>query len=242
MTVPAFQLPVISYHHVDDAVDGMWSVPPALFREHLAAIADTGGAADPRAALESFRSGGSEPNGSEPIGTLITFDDAYRSLLDTAIPELEARGMRCLIFAITDYVGAWDSWNARSHVRSAHMSWEELEELTERGHLIGSHTRSHHALVKFDRERIKSELHGSAEALELHLGLPARDLSLAYPYGSFDDTVIGVAKKRYACGFASGNKGVRDWRAEPHAIHRITAVPEWSAAEIARRIELWTSR
>jgi peptidoglycan/xylan/chitin deacetylase (PgdA/CDA1 family) len=64
------------------------------------------------------------------------------------------------------------------------LSWEMLAEMNQAGITIGSHTRSHALLTSESGVRIRQEIEGSRQALETHLGIPAKHF--AYPDGRFD--------------------------------------------------------
>ena len=88
----------------------------------------------------------------------ITFDDAYRSVIELAFPILSRAGFSATVFAPTDFVGIEEPWPGRASTTGARpareelvpMSWEELEHLAQAGWEIGSHTRSHPRLPTLD--------------------------------------------------------------------------------------------
>lgn len=232
LAAPPFILPALAYHHVHPDIGGPWSVPPDVFARHLDWIAEHGGTVSLDAAVAAFDRGE-----ESPAGVVITFDDGFASFAEYAAPLLAERGLTAVNFLITEYIGGWDEWATHARHRSDHLQWDQIRSLRDRGFEFGSHSEHHHALVKFERERIKRELHGSADTLERELSQPAR--YLAYPYGSFDDIVLEVAEKRYRFGFASGMKGVVNWRESPLEIHRVVVMADWPMEELARRVELY---
>jgi len=64
------------------------------------------------------------------------------------------------------------------------MTWEHLEQLRARGHLIASHTMSHRPLCALPDDTLAQELRGAKEAIERRLGTSG--LPLVYPYGTTD--------------------------------------------------------
>ncbi len=133
---------------------------------------------------------------------VITFDDAYRSVIELARPILERHGMPATVFAPTDWVGTekpmrWpgiDQWLGGADERElTPMSWAELKALAQAGWEIGSHTCSHPHLTELDDEALQDELARSKSACESQLGLPCP--SLAYPYGDVDARVAAAATR-----------------------------------------------
>lgn len=101
-------LAVLAYHGVEDR---------ACFARHLDHLAEHHTVVSLDDVLASF-------NGSPlpPRAVLVTFDDGERSVLTDAAPELEARAMPSVLFAIPGLVGSSDPfW------------WYEAEELFRRG-------------------------------------------------------------------------------------------------------------
>jgi peptidoglycan/xylan/chitin deacetylase (PgdA/CDA1 family) len=136
-----------------------------------------------------------------PRTLAVTFDDAYRSVLERAFPILSRLELPGSVFVATDFAGAnpmaWpgiDRWLGGPYEPElAGMSWSELGELAEAGWEIGSHTRSHPHLTQLDDAALAAELRESKEACQERLGRPCR--SLAYPYGDVDDRVVHAAGK-----------------------------------------------
>jgi peptidoglycan/xylan/chitin deacetylase (PgdA/CDA1 family) len=130
----------------------------------------------------------------------ITFDDAYRSVVESALPILERLRVPATVFAPTDYIGGngpmrWagiDVWlNGSFEHELTPMSWDELRALAAAGWEIGSHSGSHRRLTECSDADLTDELIRSKAACELHL--PAQCTSVAYPYGAVDGRVAAAA-------------------------------------------------
>jgi peptidoglycan/xylan/chitin deacetylase (PgdA/CDA1 family) len=132
---------------------------------------------------------------------ILTFDDAYRSVLELAKPILDSHGMRASVYVPTDWAGraepmTWpgiDQWLGGPHEHELTcMSWDELAELEDAGWEVGSHTRSHPRLPELEDDgALAEELEGSRQACEDGLGRPCE--SIAYPYGAHDERVVAAA-------------------------------------------------
>jgi peptidoglycan/xylan/chitin deacetylase (PgdA/CDA1 family) len=138
----------------------------------------------------------------------ITFDDAFASIGRYATPVLARLGAPATVFVPTAFPGAgeplsWpgiEHWVATPHAAElAPMTWNELEELADRGWEIGSHTRTHPRLTQLDDARLASELADSRNECARALGRPCR--TIAYPYGDVDVRVANAAR---AVGYVAG--------------------------------------
>ncbi len=118
-----------------------------------------------------------------PKTLAITFDDAYRSVIELALPIISRVGFVATVFAPTAFVGteepmAWpgiDHWRDTEHAGELMpMSWEELQRLAEAGWEIGSHTRSHPRLPTLDDDALERRAGESRRDIERHLGGRAR--------------------------------------------------------------------
>jgi peptidoglycan/xylan/chitin deacetylase (PgdA/CDA1 family) len=139
---------------------------------------------------------------------VVTFDDAYRSVIEQAHPILSGLGVPATVFVPTGHVGnrvprSWpgvDRWLKGSFEDELiGASWDELASLASDGWEIGSHTRSHPRLPELDDSALTEELKGSRVDCEDRLGVPCR--SIAYPYGDDDDRVAEVARR---AGYSAG--------------------------------------
>ena len=138
-----------------------------------------------------------------PSGRMVavTFDDAYRSVLELAKPILERLGMCGTVYVPTDWpdrgepmtwpgIAHWAGGPHEDELRC--LSWDELGGLADAGWEVGSHTCTHPRLAELATEaEIAAELTGSREVCEERLGRPCR--SVAYPYGSYDERVVQAA-------------------------------------------------
>jgi peptidoglycan/xylan/chitin deacetylase (PgdA/CDA1 family) len=130
---------------------------------------------------------------------VVTFDDAFLSVLNLAYPILAELNLPGTVFAVTDSARAPQrlAWEGITHWQGAYddelrgMSWKELRVLADAGWEIGSHTRTHPRLTQVDDRSLARELRDSREACEGALDRPCH--SLAYPYGDFDARVCAAA-------------------------------------------------
>jgi peptidoglycan/xylan/chitin deacetylase (PgdA/CDA1 family) len=245
---------VLCYHAVSERWPAALSITPQHLERHVALLADRGYRG------VTFQEAVVRPPAPKTVA--ITFDDAYRSVIELALPILSRVRFSATVFAPTKFVGlpepmAWpgiDHWLDGEHSGElVPMSWEELDRLARADWEIGSHTRSHPRLTSLADAALEEELRGSRQDIERHLGRPCR--SLAYPYGDHDDRVVEVA--RHAGYMTAGTlpamlsppRGLLDWPriVVTHADHprrfrlkisplarRVRATPAWNLIHALR--------
>jgi peptidoglycan/xylan/chitin deacetylase (PgdA/CDA1 family) len=105
---------------------------------------------------------------------LVTFDDGGVDALRVAAPLLESHGMRGIFFMTTGMIG-----------RPGFLDEDQLRELAQRGHAIGSHSVTHPARFSaLAREEMLREWRESRAALEQVLGAEVRLASVPGGYHS----------------------------------------------------------
>jgi peptidoglycan/xylan/chitin deacetylase (PgdA/CDA1 family) len=82
------------------------------------------------------------------------------------------------------------------------MNWNDLKEIKNAGHYIGSHTKTHSMLGTMDdEEEIKNELLDSGLKIKQQLNYFPKTIS--YPVGSYNDTTIKISRQvGYELGLA----------------------------------------
>lgn len=183
---------VLCYHAVSERWPAPLSITPERLEHQLVTLVKRGyrGA--------TFTEAVTRPRDGRVV--VVTFDDAYRSVLSGAFPILSALGLVGTVFVPTDFIAdegrklSWpgiDEWSGGAHDDElTAMSWDELECLVTEGWEIGSHTRSHPRLTTVADEPLLTELEASRGTLESRLRRPCR--SLAYPYGDYDARVAAA--------------------------------------------------
>jgi peptidoglycan/xylan/chitin deacetylase (PgdA/CDA1 family) len=107
----------------------------------------------------------------------LTFDDALRSHVDSAIPILDRHGLKGTFFLLISNI----------HPEGA-STWDDWRRAVTNGHEVGSHSLTHPLLTKVsDRGRLRDEIAGSADIIEAKLGV--RPVSFAYPESDVNDFV-----------------------------------------------------
>jgi peptidoglycan/xylan/chitin deacetylase (PgdA/CDA1 family) len=113
----------------------------------------------------------------------LTFDDGFRSNLDAA-RALTERGVSACFYVPTDVPGKTqtevDTFFRRPQAEGV-MTWADLEELRDSGHVVGSHCREHLPLSTMDSARAEDQIKGSIEVLRERLGEAGH---FAWPFGS----------------------------------------------------------
>jgi peptidoglycan/xylan/chitin deacetylase (PgdA/CDA1 family) len=183
---------VLEYHAVSETWPADLAVTPAQLHDQLEWLVGRGYAG------ATF----SDAVTSRPFGRtlVVTFDDAYLSVLEHARPILASLGLPGTVFVVTDFADSgrpldWPrskDWRGGPYEHELRgMTWRQLAELAETGWEIGSHTRTHPRLSRLPGDALARELRESREACERALGRPCS--SLAYPYGDFDARVAAHA-------------------------------------------------
>lgn len=189
---------VLCYHGVSRHRDHGWNVLADRFERQVAALRRRGyvGA--------TFTAALTTPPAARVVA--VTFDDAYRCVLDVALPILSAAGLPATVFVPTAYAarGGRPEWPGAEADRAGPldgeldcMSWDEIGVLTEAGWEVGSHSRTHPRLSALDDAALADELAGSRADCEESTGRPCR--TLAYPYSDFDARVVAATG---AAGYA----------------------------------------
>ena len=143
----------------------------------------------------------------------VTFDDAFASVQQLALPILERLAVPATVFTTTRFAdeGGRLSWEGlEPYGKGEHapeleaMRWDDLAALQRRGWEIGSHTVSHARLPALDDLRLAAELRWSRERCEQMLDAPCT--AIAYPYGAVDArTTAAASDAGYSAGAALGN-------------------------------------
>ena len=152
----------------------------------------------------------------------VTFDDAYQSVLEHAVPILRRVGAPATVFAIADRLGRDNAWPGQWNgvPRLPLLSSAGLRELVEHGLTIGSHGLTHRSLTTMSRDELEREIVESADALEQHVGVEVRHF--AYPYGHRTPAARAVAAARYRTAVSVRCRRVSETD-DPHDLPRIDA-------------------
>jgi peptidoglycan/xylan/chitin deacetylase (PgdA/CDA1 family) len=201
---------VLCYHAISPTWPADLSTTPELFERQLQRVAARGYRGVTFSDAVAGRGGGKR--------VAVTFDDAYRSVIELARPILDRLGMPATVFAPTAWIGrdepmSWpgiDNWVGGEHEGELlAMSWEQLRELAAGGWEIGSHTVSHPHLTQIGDDELEVELRDSKSACEAGLGGPCA--TIAYPYGDVDARVVAAAGR---AGYAAAAALPPRWHAE----------------------------
>jgi peptidoglycan/xylan/chitin deacetylase (PgdA/CDA1 family) len=116
-------------------------------------------------------------------GLLLSFDDGQRSVYDHALPMLERHGFRGWLMIPPGFIEAPAAEQydyAQAHAITSDipsrpaqrvaMSWDEVRDAARRGHVIGSHTYTHHRLPEATSdEALRREVVASKAVLDREL-------------------------------------------------------------------------
>jgi peptidoglycan/xylan/chitin deacetylase (PgdA/CDA1 family) len=198
------------YHHITEHIPCYTNKRPGDFRRELEILSeDKWNFITPDVLLHG------DPLSEKKL-CLITFDDGYDSQFLTAKGILDEFNIKATFFIITGFVNQLNTWNEKRTYAASHLSWEQITELQQQGHVIGSHGISHRALNTLTDEEIEKEYAQSRSVLEEQLGSPID--FFAYPYGI--DPMKPSISKYYKLAFATVRSNGIDVKNNPYAIRR----------------------
>jgi len=167
---------------------------------------------------------------------LITFDEAQRELLESAVPVLRELGFPAVVFASTGAVAARPG--------GASLTWAELRDLAGRGVDVQAQSRTLRDLRRGSGEsedtysrRMQQELEPPVELLRRNVPrLPGGLETLAYPGGNWNEDVTRYARQ-YGYGAAFGLGGEPNPAFVPmFQISRTAVPPDWTLDDFKRSL------
>jgi peptidoglycan/xylan/chitin deacetylase (PgdA/CDA1 family)/glycosyltransferase involved in cell wall biosynthesis len=178
---------ILCYHSIQDLkgdpVLAEYGVSAEIFARQLDSLLERGFSfVSPDEVAELLHGRGRVP----PKALLLTFDDCYEELAETADSLLQPRGIPAIAFAVSDTCSNTNEWDQAIGAREMRLlDGDGLRLLRTRGVEIGCHSRSHRPLPGLSNDDLVVETRGSAEQIAA-LGLPTPRF-FAYPHGQQDD-------------------------------------------------------
>jgi peptidoglycan/xylan/chitin deacetylase (PgdA/CDA1 family) len=125
----------------------------------------------------------------------ITFDDAFVSFAENALPELALRSFPCTVFVPVGALGHRPSWAMESCCEDREeivMTREHLLKLPSSMVELGTHTITHPHLTQLDQSQARTEIEACRAQLEK---LTGRDIRLfSFPYGEFNEKLVQICR------------------------------------------------
>ncbi len=208
-------IPVLTFHSIDDG-RAPTSFGPALFARGMETLARSGcrtvtltEAASLAAAKRPF------PEKS----FVITFDDGYRNVFDSAFPVLSRHAFTATVFLTTGKGEmAGDADRLPPLFGGEMLSWGEIRAMKESGFDFGAHTLTHPDLTRLSPDDAAREMTASRDVVSHALGEPVT--TFAYPYGRYDAASAEIAAKEFTCA-CSDELGLLTASSPIHAIPRV---------------------
>ena len=215
-------IPILLYHSVAErpAVgQGSYSVRPAVFKEHVLAIADSGRTALTISQLTAALRG-EEPLPARPV--LITFDDGFADVR-SAVELLLSERLSATAFVTSGWLGG-DQMLSPAGARELAGLGENVE--------VGAHAISHPRLDELPYARAAAEISGSKAAIEDCVQLPVA--SFAYPHGAYDTRVRDAVRSAGFKAAAAVKNAISHADDDRYALARLTIGARAGARDVER--------
>lgn len=219
------QVPILCYHQIrnwtasDGKVGKDYIVPTAEFRSQMKMLADSGYHTILPDQLYNYLAFGAKLP-EKPI--MLTFDDTKLDQWTVAIPELKKYGFKGVFFIMTVSLG-----------RPNYLSREQVKQMSDAGHVIGSHTYDHQNVKKYQGEDWVKQIEKPTKTLQEVTGKDVK--YFAYPFGLWNKEAIPQLKKRgFTSAFILAEK--RDENDPLFTIRRIIASGYWNTRTLHNSI------
>lgn len=126
--------------------------------------------------------------------SIITFDDAFQSTVDNAIPELIKRDIPFTLFVPAGKMGIRPDWKChKGGIEDRVARTDDLLQLPDDLATFGSHTVNHASLIEMGEVEAMREVQESKDILE---SLLKRKIEyIAFPYGDYSENILRLCRK-----------------------------------------------
>jgi len=220
------QVPILCYHQLRDwkptdskrAKD--YIVPTAVFEEQIKLLADSGYTAILPDQLMNYLKYG-DPLPDKPV--MLTFDDTDLDQYTLAKPVMDKYKFKGVFFIMTVSLN-----------KPRYMSREQVKQLSDEGHVIGSHTWDHMNVKKLTAPDWAIQIDKPLKQLEEITGKPVK--YFAYPFGLWKPEVIpGIRERQFEGAFQLSAS--LDEKDPLYTIRRIIVPGQWSAQTMYKAME-----
>lgn len=141
-----------------------------------------------------------------------SFDDGLEECYTQIAPVLEEFGVKAAFFINPNFVEGNASYIERFATDTVKtpgkkpMNWQQIEELRERGHVIGAHTLDHYNINDDNRAELERQIGECRTVIEGRLGVPC--LYFAFPFGRLEHAnsmSIDIAAAHYPYVFSQSD-------------------------------------
>lgn len=126
-----------------------------------------------------------------------TFDDGFEECYTVIAPLLEKFSTRGAFFVNANYIESSEDYQKEFHKRvyssaKKPMTWQQVKELHDRGHLIGSHNLDHTNFATLSDNEIEYQLQENKKMLEMRLNYQCH--YFAWTYGHLQHFPVNALK------------------------------------------------
>ena len=217
------EVPVLCYHQLrdyrphDSKTSRDYIVPASIFSEQMQALADSGYHAILPNELYDYLTIGKELP-SKPV--MITFDDTRLDQYTAALPELNKHGFKGVFFIMTVSLN-----------KPGYMSKEQVKQLADEGHIIGSHTYDHKNVKTYTSDDWVEQVQRPSQQLQTITGKPVE--YFAFPFGLWNKEAIARLKDHdFKAVFQLAAN--RDENDPLYSIRRIIVPGGWSGKSLQK--------
>lgn len=227
-------VPVLMYHHINPHKGDMVTIRPEVFEAQMKHLKKRGYRTLKADELASYINGDLVPDRKSVV---ITFDDGWLDNYIYAFPVLKKYKLNAIVFIITDRSegASGNTEDIKPLIPTHHESkqliaegaservvldWKLIKEMSESGLVeFYSHTKSHRRCAELSEAELAEELKDSKEVMEEKLQRPCP--YLCWPYGSYNETSIKIAKDAGYKAIFTVDHGVVKSGDDPFLIKRI---------------------
>lgn len=227
------RLPVLMYHHVSLTQSAGLTISLEKLETQLKWLSENGYRSFHFSELEALKTLPKKKN------IIITFDDAYVSQMELAVPLLQKYKLKATFFVPLQYLGKTDEWNTASNPI---MTVPQLRSLDPKTIELGYHSFYHKKYHELSENEIRNDSRKCFETIAEHQ-LKFSPV-LAYPYGKYPRATKEkqaffklLQKDNFKYGLRIGNRLNKFPFKEPFEIQRLDIKGEYSLAKFQRKVK-----